>query len=271
MKAIGFNIGQRGDLVMNTAVLRAFKEQCPDCQFTFGLGPQYVDMIDLFRNHPLIDDIHVFDSYDNWPNAKDREYLSRSGYNYIFNGMPNHTVYNWWDFSHQIKETMLVHGVKDNGNYQCFLNQYFKATPNLKKHIALAPFAGFYNPNNNKRLSFSRAQELVDKLLKDGYSVLQLGGSDEPELNGAFFPKTDYFTSIRNMLGCKYLISTDTGIRWVASAYKFPTIGLDSNEIYGNNVSSIQPINPNAKYLSAFNVNEIEIEDIMNYGKSLFV
>ena len=66
------------------------------------------------------------------------------------------------------------------------------------------------------------------------------------------------------MLGCKLLITTDSGFSWVASGYQLPTIGLYSHDYYGKDfVKNIQPRNPNAIYFAESNVNAINIDSIV--------
>ena len=77
IKAIGWNLGQIGDIIMNTVVSRGFKEQYPDSHLTLGIYKEYSDMKDLFINHPFIDDVHIYDSYNNWPNDNDKKFLNR--------------------------------------------------------------------------------------------------------------------------------------------------------------------------------------------------
>lgn len=262
-KAIGFNLGQRGDLIMNTVALKAYKAVCPDSHFTFAIGPQYADMIPLFQGQPDIDEIHVFSSYDGWPNTIDTEYLQKNKFNHIFNGMPNHTSFDWWRKYHQCQELLLMHGLPDIKDYKCSLIKWF-STPRYTKTVAFAPFAGYYNKDNNKKLSVKKAQEIVFFLISLGYDVLQLGGKDEPALEQAIKHDVNYFESVKNMLGCDFLLATDTGLRWVASAYDFPTIGLDSDEIYNDKISSIQPINKNSIYISSKNCNDITIDSLKN-------
>lgn len=259
--AIGFNLGQRGDLILNTCPLRAFKEIYPDSVFTFAFGPQYADMVPLFLNQRNIENIHIFNSYDGWPNQIDKNYLINSKYDIIFNCMPQHTSNDWWKYYHQAQETILMHGIPDNKNYKCSLDRYFDVDRKTRC-VGFAPFAGFYDKKNNKRLSQYKAQKVADIFRDHGYKVVHLGGPDEPHLLHTIKLDLSYFESVKYMLGLDALISTDTGMRWVSSAYDFPTVGLDSNQYYGDRIQAIQPINPNAVYLDAFNCNEIDEEMI---------
>jgi len=269
MKAIGFNIGQRGDICMNTVVARQFKIQFPNSHLTLGIGPQYADMIQLFNQHQSIDDTHVYKSYDRWPSQEDIFYLKNKKFDIVFPGLPQHTSDRWWQQYHQTEEACLMNGLEKPINKECNLNKYFE-TGYIKKYIAFAPFAGFYNKNNTKTLTLENAQRIVDLVLKLGYAVIQLGGIDEPKLQNTVFLNSDYFNSVRLMLSCEFLIHTDTGIGWIASAYKFPCIGLYSNYYYSKSyVKNIQPINNNAIYIDNFNVNDIDLEEIRIAIKNL--
>jgi ADP-heptose:LPS heptosyltransferase len=267
VRAIGFQLGQRGDLIISTATARAFKEQFPGSHLTLGIGPQFADMVDLFRNHPYYDDVHVYNSYDNWPDAVDRQYLVEAGYDTVFHGMPR-IRHDWFMNGHQTVEVAKVYGlvVKDSS---LVLTKWFKVQ-RLPKHVAFAPFAGYYSPNNDKRFSVEAAQAIVDDLIARGYKVVQLGGANEPRLQGAFFAESSYFESVRIMLGCDLLIHTDTGMGWVASAYKHPQLGLYGHRYYGADyVKNIQPINPNGHYLDANTVADISLDSIFQLCHTL--
>jgi ADP-heptose:LPS heptosyltransferase len=262
--AIGFNLGQRGDLVINTVASRSFKQMFPKTLLVLGIGPQYADMIPLFKNHPYFDAIHVYNSYDNWCDLTDQQYLSRTHYDLVFNGMPRHTSDKWFEQYHQCEEVCAMHNLEIPEDYSCELVKWFDNDDRIdtKKTIAFAPFAGFYNKGNDKKLSIEKAQQIVDICCDLDYDVLQLGGSDEPRLNHVLTIYSDYFGSVKSMLSCKSLIHTDTGLGWVASAYKFPCLGLYSNAYYGDKIKNIQPINPNAVYLDSDNVNNISLDII---------
>jgi ADP-heptose:LPS heptosyltransferase len=269
--AIGFNLGMRGDVVMNTVAARSFKTFYYGSVLVLGIGPQYADMIPLFKNHPYFDAVHVYDSYDGWPNPTDKEYLVRTRYDHVFNGMPQHTSDKWFQIYHQCEEVCAMHGLNVIPDYSCELTKWFDDNTLIKdkKFIAFAPFAGYYNKGNDKKLSIEKAQQIANVIIDRGYDVLQLGGPDEPRLNKVHFMYSDYFNSVRNMISCKALVHTDTGLGWVASAYKFPCLGLYSNAYYGEKIKNIQPINPNAIYLDSENVNNIDIELIRENLKTL--
>ena len=68
------------------------------------------------------------------------------------------------------------------------------------------------------------------------------------------------------MLGTDFLISCDSGMPWVASAYNHPTIGLYSSA-YNPMVETTknwQPVNPNAVYLESNLANNISMYAIVD-------
>ncbi len=260
MKAIGVINGLRGDIVMGTVVAKDFKKQSPNCKLTLGIHKDFSDMLPLFRNHPCYDDYHLYDGYDNWPSEVDKTYLRQEKYDFIFNQMPKHTRDDWWKFHHQCQELILSQSGQITNDLQCILNPWFNI-PDNKKFVALAPIGGWYNYPNAKSLPIPRAQEIVNFILDKGYEVWQIGHRDEPKLEGTTKKDLDYFDSVKNLLGCKTFITVDTGLNWVASAYSFPTLALYSNSYYSSKyIGNIQPKNPNALYLDALNVNDIDIE-----------
>jgi len=246
---------------MSTVAARAFKEQHPNTSLTLGLGPEFADMAPLFARHPYYDDIHVYNSYQGWPNEMDRDYLHRSRYDIVFNGFPPHREQDWWRYRHQNAEAAYMVGLPIPADISTVLTKWFSVRDDFKDAVALAAFAGFYNPGNDKRLDIETAQSIADYILSQGFRVLQLGGADEPVLRGTICLPTNYFDSVRNMLACRALIHTDTGMGHVAGAYKQRALGLYSSAYYGDQyLPAIQPINPNAIYLSALRVNDIPLK-----------
>lgn len=261
MKAIGFNAGLRGDLVMTTVAARAFKESYPDWKLTMAVGPQFSDMLPLFYQHPYYDNYHVWTVYENWPSKPDIDYLLETKYDISFHAFPPHND-EWWRYRHQYAEASNMVGLHVPKDINPVLKKWF-FVPSFKKTIAFAPFAGYYNQSNDKRLSFEKAQEIVDLLTKKGYKVIQVGGPDEPVLKNTILRNTPYFESVRDVLSCELLIHTDTGIGHVAGAYKHPSLGLYGHRYYGGElVKNIQPISPNTKCLDSDVVENISIERI---------
>lgn len=273
MRFYALNQGQAGDLVINTVAARLFKKVLPNDTLIMNVNKRYIDLVPLFLNHPHIDGVHIWDGYDKFSEI-DMKWKNSLRDGVIMNPMPPHSRNDWYLHYHQAEECCYQNGllITDllNGDFSCHLNPWFDI-PHFSKHIAFAPFAGFYNKGNKKKLTTENAQKIANMIVDMGYVPLQIGGPDEPLLDGCELPldKT-FFGSVKYMLGCKALITTDTFTSWAASAYKFPTLGLYSNEYYGKEyVKNIQPINPLALYLDNVNVNDISLDLIRETLKLL--
>jgi ADP-heptose:LPS heptosyltransferase len=278
MKILAGHSGQLGDLFMNLPFirwLRSYNERGMTKQYLsidMPINRKYAEAAPLFFNHPHLDGIMITDAYDGFPSEIDSQLMERRGYDQVFPPMQPH-VDKWWEKRHQASTVLYDYSggqfELSDSDCQISLVKWFDV-PEHKDTIAFAPFAGFYNPKNDKKLSTERAQEIVDMILKMGYDVLQIGGPGEPILDGATQLRTPYFDSIRHILGCKAFLHTDTGAAWAISGYQFPALGVYSHRYYGPKyVKNIQPINPNAMYLDAPNVNEIELIKIERALKDL--
>lgn len=259
------NQGQFGDLCINTVAFKKIKELNPESFLVMSINKKYTEISPIFLNNPFIDSLIVWDQYDSWPNEKDLSLIKNYRNTKLYHPMPPHTSNAWFLNSHQTEEAAFMNGYNGNrfpNGEQCILTKWFDTDKN-SNFVAFSPFAGFYSPNNKKMLSIENAQKIVNLIKAKGYNVIQLGGSNEPVLDGAIKENGSFFSSIKAALSCKFYIGTDTGMTWILSAYSHPSLGLYSHEYYTKDyVKNIQPINPNAIYLSESNVNQITIEKI---------
>ncbi len=263
MKAIGFNTAQRGDIILNTVAARSLKEIYPTAHFTLAVAPEYADMRDLFARHPYIDEFHVYHSHDGTDQIDQLFRREQGLYDVVFSGTPAHTIEPWWMIHHQAAEVCLMNGLSVPSDIQCVLTLPTDI-PDNKSYIGLQPYAGWQDWPNKKSFTVARATELVVAIRALGYQVLQFGGPEEPTLDGATKFEGTYFDSMRHMLGCRALVTTDSGRCWAASAYSFPTLGLYSNSYYGPQfIHNIQPINPNARYLDVDLVVNLPLDQII--------
>jgi ADP-heptose:LPS heptosyltransferase len=264
MRAIGFMQGQRGDLVISTVPARSFRQHYPKVSLTLGLNQRYADMAPIFA-HSDFDDIHIYEGYDQWPSERDKSYLrfARDD-DYVFDPMPKRAnEATWWQTEHQCQNACSIYGLPyPKDGHQCRLNKWFDV-PDYRGYVALNYVGAFYSGYPNKKsYSPERAREIVRLIRARGYKVIVLGDPNEPALEDTERKPLNYFDSVKTLLGCRALVGIDSGLTWLASAYSYPTLACYSDDYYGNCISSIQPINPNARYLSAPNLNEIEIDKI---------
>lgn len=257
--------GLRGDLAINLPAIEHLRRIYESkLLIDMPIHRQFADMLPLFANHPALNACVVTDDYEHFPSDKDRAMLAARGYEQVFNPMQPHREDDFWRRRHQTSAVLHDYfGVElPESEQQINLVKWFDVEPQ-PNCIAFAPFAGNYNPDNTKALSFGRAQEIVDLLYSMGYTIIQLGGPNEPSLERTWNAKVGYFEAVRLMLGCRALIHADTGLGWVCSGYKHPQLGLYSHAYYGKeHVKNIQPRNSNALYLAEENVNEITLDEV---------
>lgn len=258
--------GLRGDVAINIPAASYLHKEF-GWSVDIALNKRFKDMIPLFMNHPEINSVFITDSYDHFPSAGDALQIRDRHYDKVFNPMQPHRDERWFENLHQTSAVLVDYLciLMPKEYEQISLVKWFDPDPYLPI-VAISPFAGFeHNPNNNKRLTEEKAQQIVDYILGKGFAVYQMSGPGEPKLKNTIFPGLSYFDSIKKMLSCKFLIHTDTGAGWIASAYKFPQLGLYGTEYHGKkNIHNIQPVNPNSIYLDAPTVGEIPIESIFD-------
>ncbi len=261
MKVIGFNAGQYGDLAMNMVAVREFVTNNPDCDFTFAIGDKYKDCADVFRNSPLINRVHIWDSYNQWPSDKDKEFLDKSKFDKVFDAMPRHKESDWYLRRHQTQEVCHMHGLPIPSNTQIEL-------PHIKTEVRknLITIAGFTSFGSAKSIPVETLKTVCIDLKKLGYSSLQLAVKDEPDISATYRVEVSYMTAIQYMLSSRALICADTGMCWMASGHKHPVVGVYGYSFYPGATTSKnwQPTNPNAFYLEEKHASEIDAESIID-------
>ncbi len=258
----GMSAHRYGDLFMNLAAWRTVKLMDPDAHTTFFINGNYRSAAPLFLDQPDIDRIHITHAPVGDLDVVDYEWAKDQAFARFFSLMADHDHSRPWHLTgrNQPQEVCFIHGLPAWSDGKLSLNRWFEPTKDLSKHVALQAFAGSYDPSNTKQLSPARAQEVVDLIRARGFEVLQLGLPTEHRLDNVTFMDRDFFGMVKDILGCKALVTTDSGPAWAASCYDHPTLGLYSHAYYGkDHVNAIQPLNPNAIYLDAPNVNDIAL------------
>ena len=195
-KAIGFNAGQYGDLIISTAAAKVFKERFPDSELTLGISKNFSEISPLFYNHLYFDNIHIWEGYNNWPSDIDKKYLEFKKYDIVFNAMPQHTRNDWYNYHHFTQEICLSHGFEPTENLQCNLTKWFDTIPGYENYIALSVFPG-YGASNGRTFSIEKLNELVDNIHKLGYKTILIGTDKEPKLNNTETTNTTFFNSVK--------------------------------------------------------------------------
>ena len=267
MKAIGFNAGQFGDVVMGTVAARAHKLKFPDSHLTLGIAEKYSAIHSLFANHVYFDASHVWKGYNDWPNSDDNLHLALNNYDKVYNAMPQHTEHFWYLHRHQTAELCLMHGLTPPDNLQVALTQP-PLSHREKKVVGLSLFGE--TRGEEKSVTVEQGKAIVEMVKKMGYSPLQFGLPSEPKIceHRCEMPFSD---AVVTMSQCGALITIDTAMSWLASGYSMPTVGLYSYSYYpmAKTSKNWQPVNPNAIYVESAKVSDIILDRIEAAIKTL--
>lgn len=262
LTAIGFNQGQIGDLALNIIAARALKEAQPDVHLTFSINKKYASAAPIFHHHPLIDAIKIWDGYDDWPTQKDMEYIDNHHFDMFFSPNPKMVNYNWAGMHHHSQEVCAMHRLTPPKDLSVVLTQYFDLLPKYKNCIAFAPFT---SAGSARDIPFAYAKKLVEHCHALGYDTVQLGLPTMPDLGTKFgITGGTIFEDVVIARSCKLLVTADTGINYLMSGYKHPTVGLYSTLCYPYPTQLVNriPVNPNAQYIEGASVETIDMNRV---------
>jgi ADP-heptose:LPS heptosyltransferase len=261
--------GQYGDQFIQLPFIEYIRKQYPDAEIVKLVNKKYEGVIPILAMCPYIDNFFISDEYENFSEETD---LDSQNFDIIFPAMPKHSDPSWFLKRHQTTEVFDMFGYKSpEEKYQINIPKPPPVVSDGEWWISFAPFAGFYNSNNNKKLSIEKAQEIVNALAQTGYKILQIGGPDEPKLKNTLrMENLLYGQSFSLIATTKLFIHCDTGLGWAASGIQHTCLGLYSNEGYGDRIKNIQPVNPHSFYLDAKTVNEIPNELILQKANEAF-
>lgn len=254
--AIGFNSGQYGDLCMNMIACRAFKEKYPDSCLTFGINKKFKEILPLFFYNELVNDYHLWDGYNNWPTQEDQDYLADSKFDIVYNPMPKHVILDWYNYYHQTEEVCKMHGLEPPKDLQIRFNRWFPLDNKYKDYVAISPFTKW---GIEKDINYHNIFDIIGVVHNDlKLKMIHISGPDDHSISDIERTQCNYFESVKIMLSCRALITADTGMSWVASGYQQKVLGLYKliPSYRGmKHTKFIEPVNPNATYLS-YNWNE---------------
>lgn len=266
IKACGFLAGQFGDLVIQTVACRAFKEQYPDSHLTFAIARKYSAILPLFLHNKYIDDIHIFDGYDDWPNAVDKEYLDFKKFDIVFNAMAPHTRQDWYNYFHYAAEACLRQGLKPPQDLSYYLEPWFE--PYKEDNIVTLSLFPSKGTQLDKTMPMDECEKLCIALKSKGLKPIQLGGKFEVKLANAESPDFSFLEAAKMLRCSKAHITADTAFSSIAAGYQHPCVGF-----YGLNYPNMKdcfshlPVNRNAIYLKNKPVQTVTHEEILELAK----
>lgn len=261
---MGFLGGQFGDCILEEPTVRAFLRQYPDHELILACAEKYSGVLKFYQGYSdRIVGFYAYEGYgDNWPTQRDQQFMREHNVDVVANAMSAHKNPKWPLFRHQTIECGEMFDIKvEDPQIRLPIPPNI---PNNKHRIAIALF-----PNDGvgvKTFSLEKVDAIVQHCISRGYEVLQINGPVEPRVPSATQTDTDFYSAGVAMLGCRMLITGDTAMSWLASAFDMPVVGLYSLAYYPFCTSSTtwNPVNRNAVYLEHYLAQDIQNELIFN-------
>ena len=255
--------GQYGDVVMQEPGLRKFIKDNPDTKIVLAVSKKYEQILPLFKNyHENIVELKVFEGYDNWPTELDKTYINQQKFDAMFPpDIPLHKDPLWAKKRHIVEETALMIGLtSDTNDIQLNMPEEVVKEP---KTVAVHLFSSKW-PGGTRSVSVEKQTKIVAYLNELGYKVYQLSSPNQPKIDGTILNHGTYYDACIRMLSTDLLISCDSGMAWVASAYNHPTIALFSTA-YNSQIGTTKnwhPINPESSYFEDILADRISMDKI---------
>jgi ADP-heptose:LPS heptosyltransferase len=259
--------GQIGDLVGNTVFCRSIKELYPDCELTFAIGNKYKKCSFLFEQNKLMDKIHTWDSYDNFPSQNDIKFINESKFDIVFNPKQPHTRQDWYNYFSYCQEWTLMHGLPTASNLEPYLNPWYH-DPKKQKIVTLSAFPGT-DSAFDKSLTLENWGKICRFIRSLGYTPIELGGFFAKDIENCERPDLSLMDSCKLLLDSSLHLSTDCGLGWIAAGYKKNVLGFYTNSQPNMTHSwSHWPANPNAHYLHYNDIkNNVNLDGIFSMIK----
>jgi ADP-heptose:LPS heptosyltransferase len=263
-KIIGFNQGQIGDLAINMIPCKSIKNMFPDCHLIFSINKKYSSAVPIFYHNPLIDEIKIWDGYDNWPTEEDKKWINENKIDIFFNPMQPVRDNEWFLKRHHTEEVCLMHGISPPNDLQIKFNKYFDTFEKYKNCVAISPFT---SAGSQRDIPYEIAEKIVNYIHSLGLETIQLGIQSHPQLPTTYkISGGTIFEDVKIALSCKFLITADTGINYLMSGYEHKVFGLYCYSCYPKRppIKNRIPWNKNAIYLEDKNIIDIPLDLIYN-------
>lgn len=247
--------GQFGDILISLKVSEELSRTFPDARITMGASKSYSSILELIKTAPYVQDTVLWEGYCDY-SEKDKEFIRKEQFDLFYCPFQASTT-QFWKTHHQVADAFVRHKLLPPNDLQIKLPVLEARNPD-SNIICISVFPNF--GVGVKSWERSTAQDYVDCLVEMGYDIVQLDG--EKPLKNILKQSHSWLETASWLCTCRLLITGDTAVSWLASAYNTPTLGLYALGYYfgAETSKNWQPINPNAVYLEADNVNNIKQE-----------
>jgi len=263
-------LGQYGDIIMFTAVIKRIKEIMPNSEITFAISKKYEDMKPLLERDPLIDNVFVTENYFEKLEKGGRlkrkrlcklfnqgvyfdlrgedEKKEQAKNDLVFETRPQHKNQRWFEKRHLIEQFALDIGININDiKTRLFPLEKIPERFNLKPNEYIV----IHSKSKSKQKSWGQIKALKKILSKEKLFILQ---EEETTLS-------ELATIIKN---AKLFIGIDSMPLWIASSLNIPVIGLYGSLQYGMPTKYLYPKTEKGRYLQVIgHPNKISPEEIM--------
>lgn len=265
----GVRGSQIGDCVTALSVYAWVRQRWPDMFTYWQVARKHAHAVPLFYNHPLVDQLVISDC-DEGMGPRDLAIARQCSI--AFNVMPEHPDprLSWPCAFTFHEETFRMAGLPVE-EYRAMapevrrprLSQWF-AVERRVRTIAYWPCAAYgvvqtITLPDGRRVERSRnasrawAQAMVDRLVAEGYTVLQCGHPrDYADCGGPLVGAQDlramtFMEMIQVSLGTDTVLGTDSGAGIAIGAYGHPQVSLLTPHFPGHvcNLTAFEPDNPN--------------------------
>lgn len=287
VKIIGCNRGALiGDCIVSLVFPVYLEKRYPKSIKIAYLDKRCAGLIPLLQNHDYLDGIRVSDMPDA-VSDKDENYFKK--FDLVFEPFPTVTELDYFNRRSVIEETFIMSSLRGRGriNPKAWdilteeerkprLNCWFDV-PKNDNYVAIWANSGYNNNTANQKRNPSKQYwaGLVDRLIKEGYKVAQLGIKDHELISDQILDlrHLSLFDAIRFSLGAKMSIQTDSGSSHLLGAYGSLQLILMTYWRNGHYQFplSLAPVNckDNAKILfHPTNINEIPYDSIIEFVKN---
>ncbi len=277
---IGFNQGQYGDLFIGLTACRVVKRADPYCKLVYSVNKKFKDIIPILKLSKDIDGFILWEGYNNWPTELDSANLQKATEGcgtdnfHIFHPMQTHTVDDWYNYWHQTEEVCVAHQLLRPAEEE----MDFKLNkPEIKKENTITICSSRRidnegNHQNSKALTIEQIELVKQFGIKNNLKVIQISGPQEEQIEGLEKFEGNYSESVIKVLQSRFLVSSDTGMIWAASAFSHPVVGLYGLSYYKDAVSceNWTPKNKNQQTIEAQSMGDIKEEVLEKYLEEVY-
>lgn len=287
MKIHGFRYQLIGDMVSALPLLHYCEKRYPGSFKSWGVAKKVSQSAPLFLNHPLINQLFIFDGTEGPESKRDFDFVQ--SHDIIFNGNPQHpdnvfpgsgTIYSetWRMAGLPIEEWNLLTEEERRPKLYKWWNEELPQE-RTRKVVAYWPGAS-YGREAKRHSSYQWYDTFLWELRKAGFIVWQFGHPNdhkpeylENENSFMNYNSLPFFEQIKKTLTADLMIGTDSGSSLVVAAYQtLPQITLLTNHWPGierNHMALAPDSLQNFNFFGLDSADRIEINEVVAKAKEL--